>query len=43
MNNRTISCAAEIPTSKLFGRSPQGFQSTGKAELQKYYEMIAGL
>ena len=38
-----ISGAAEIPATKLFGRSPQGFQSTGEAELRNYYEMIAGL
>ena len=38
-----IAGAAEIPASKLFGRSPQGFQSTGEAELRNYYEMIAGL
>ena len=38
-----ISGAAEIPASKLFGRSPQGFQSTGEAEMRNYYEMIAGL
>ena len=38
-----IAGAAEIPASKLFGRSPQGFQSTGEAEMRNYYEMIAGL
>ena len=35
--------AAEIPATKLFGRSPQGFQSTGESDLRNYYEMIAGL
>ena len=38
-----IAGAAEIPATKLFGRSPQGFQSTGEAEMRNYYEMIAGL
>ena len=38
-----IAGAAEIPATKLFGRSPQGFQSTGEAELRNYYEMISGL
>ena len=38
-----ISGAAEIPATKLFGRSPQGFQSTGESDLRNYYEMIAGL
>ena len=38
-----IAGAAEIPATKLFGRSPQGFQSTGEAELRNYYEMIAAL
>lgn len=38
-----ISGAAEIPATKLFGRSPQGFQSTGESDLRNYYEMIAAL
>ena len=38
-----IAGAAEIPATKLFGRSPQGFQSTGEADMRNYYEMIAGL
>ncbi len=38
-----ISGAAEIPATRLFGRSPQGFQSTGESDLRNYYEMIAGL
>ena len=33
--------AAEIPATKLFGRSPQGFNSTGESELRNYYDMIA--
>ncbi len=38
-----IAGAAEIPATKLFGRSPQGFQSTGESDLKNYYEMISGL
>lgn len=33
--------AAEIPATKLFGRSPQGLNSTGEADLRNYYEMIS--
>ena len=33
--------AAEIPATKLFGRSPQGMNSTGEADLRNYYEFIA--
>jgi phage-related protein (TIGR01555 family) len=33
--------AAEIPATKLFGRSPQGFNATGEADLRNYYDMIA--
>ena len=35
--------AAEIPATKLFGRSPQGMNSTGEADLRNYYDMIAQL
>lgn len=35
-----ISGAAEIPATKLFGRSPQGFNSTGESDLRNYYETI---
>ena len=35
--------AAEIPATKLFGRSPQGFNSTGESDLRNYYEMISQL
>ena len=38
-----IAGAAEIPATRLFGRSPQGFQSTGESDMRNYYEMIAGL
>ena len=33
--------AAEIPATKLFGRSPQGMNSTGEADLRNYYDTIA--
>ena len=33
--------AAEIPATKLFGRSPQGLNSTGESDLKNYYETIA--
>jgi hypothetical protein len=36
-----MSGAAEIPATKLFGRSPQGMNSTGEADLRNYYDMIA--
>ena len=38
-----IAGAAEIPATRLFGRSPQGFEATGESDLRNYYEMIAGL
>ena len=33
--------AAEIPATKLFGRSPQGMNSTGEEDLRNYYDIIA--
>ncbi len=33
--------AAEIPATKLFGRSPQGLNATGESDLRNYYDMIA--
>lgn len=35
--------AAEIPATKLFGRSPEGMNATGESDMKNYYEMIAGL
>lgn len=35
-----ISGAAQIPATKLFGRSPSGMNATGESDLQNYYEMI---
>ena len=35
--------AAEIPATKLFGRSPQGMNATGESDLRNYYDMISGL
>lgn len=36
-----ISGAAEIPVTKLFGRSPAGMNSTGESDMQNYYDMIS--
>ncbi len=33
--------AAEIPATKLFGRSPSGMNATGESDLRNYYESIA--
>ena len=35
--------AAEIPATRLFGRSPQGLNATGESDLKTYYERIAQL
>ena len=35
--------AAEIPATKLFGRSPEGMNATGEADLHNYYDMISQL
>ena len=35
--------AAEIPATRLFGRAPQGMNSTGESDLRNYYDMISGL
>ena len=35
--------AAEIPATRLFGRSPQGLNATGESDLKNYYEKIAQL
>jgi phage-related protein (TIGR01555 family) len=32
-----------IPATKLFGRSPAGMNSTGKADLENFYNMIEGI
>lgn len=36
-----IAGAAEMPVTKLFGRSPAGLNATGQSDLQNYYDMIA--
>lgn len=36
-----IGGAAEIPVTRLFGRSPSGLNATGESDLQNYYDMIA--
>lgn len=35
-----VSGAADIPTTRLFGRSPAGENSTGESDLRNYYDMI---
>lgn len=35
-----IAGAAEIPATKLFGRSPEGMNATGESDLTNYYESI---
>lgn len=35
--------AAEIPATKLYGRSPQGFNANGESDLKNYAEMISGI
>jgi hypothetical protein len=35
--------AAEIPATKLYGRSPQGMNSTGESDMNNYYEKLAQL
>ena len=38
-----MSGASEIPATKLFGRSPEGMNSTGEMDLRNYYDMIVQL
>lgn len=35
-----VSGAAEIPVTKLFGRSPAGMNATGESDMQNYYDTI---
>jgi phage-related protein (TIGR01555 family) len=35
-----VAGAAEIPVTKLFGRSPAGLNATGESDLQNYYDTI---
>jgi phage-related protein (TIGR01555 family) len=35
-----ISGAADIPMTRLFGRSPAGMNATGESDMQMYYDMI---
>lgn len=35
-----VAGAAEIPVTKLFGRSPAGLNATGESDMQNYYDMI---
>lgn len=36
-----VAGAAEMPVTKLFGREPAGFNSTGESDLKQYYDTIA--
>lgn len=36
-----IAGASEIPATKLFGRSPEGMNSTGESDLTNYYDSIS--
>ena len=38
-----IAGAAEIPVTIMFGRSPQGMNATGEADIRNYYDRIAQL
>lgn len=37
-----IAGAAEIPVTKLFGRSPAGMNATGESDSRNYYELVEG-
>ena len=39
----SICACTGIPATKLFGRSPAGLNSTGKADLENYYNMVENL
>lgn len=38
-----VAAAADIPETKLYGRSPSGQNATGESDLENYYEAIAGM
>lgn len=35
-----VSGAADIPVTRLFGRSPAGMNATGESDMQNYYDMV---
>ena len=35
-----VSAAADIPTTRLFGRSPAGMSATGESDLRNYYDRV---
>ncbi|EPS56758.1 TPA: anti-CBASS protein Acb1 family protein [Clostridium botulinum] len=35
-----VAGAAEIPVTRLFGRSPAGFNATGESDMKNYYDLI---
>lgn len=36
-----VAGASEMPVTKLFGREPSGFNSTGESDLKQYYDSVA--
>jgi len=38
----TLSAAADIPTTLLWGRSPAGLNATGESDIRQYYDRIKG-
>lgn len=40
---QNVSGAADIPVTRLFGRSPAGLNSTGDADLRNYYDRIQAI
>lgn len=37
----TVCAAADIPATVLFGRAPDGMNSTGESDMENYYNMVA--
>lgn len=37
-----VSGAAQIPVTKLFGRSPAGMNATGESDMRNYYDVVEG-
>lgn len=36
-----LSCVAEVPVTRLFGRSPSGLDASGESDLTIYYDMVS--
>jgi phage-related protein (TIGR01555 family) len=39
----TVSGASDIPATRLFGKSPDGMNSTGEGDQRNYYDMVGGI